>query len=88
MKIDDFGGLCLTNAHLAFRPKGFLRCFALRMTLITHLHFYVCVYYHIRITTNGNYHNTILPLRFEDKKHILNMSIDIFANFETYYKTT
>ena len=22
MKIDDFGGLCLTNAHLAFGSKG------------------------------------------------------------------
>ena len=30
----------------------------------------------------------VFPLRFEDKKHILNMSIDIFANFEVYYKTT
>ena len=28
MKVDDFGGLCLTNAHLAFRPKGFSRRFA------------------------------------------------------------
>ncbi len=49
---------------------------------------HMCILPHLRITTNGNYHNTILPLRFEDKKHILNMSIDIFANFEVYYKTT
>ena len=28
MKIDDFGGLCLTNAHLAFGPKRFSRRFA------------------------------------------------------------
>ena len=28
MKIDDFGRLCLTNAHLAFKPKGFSRRFA------------------------------------------------------------
>ena len=89
MKIDDFGGLCLTNAHLAFRPKGFPRRFAPQddngyaFTLLN-----MCILPHLRTTTNGNYHNTILTLRFEDKKHILNMSIDIFANFETYYKTT
>ena len=89
MKISDFEGLCLTNAHLAFRPKGFLRCFAPQNDngyAFTLLH--MCILPHLHITTNGNYHKTILTLRFEDKKHILNMSIDIFANFETYYKTT
>ena len=91
MKISDFGGLCLTNAHLAFRPKG--GGFSGRFVPLhdngyafTLLH--MCILPHLRITTTGNYHNTILPLRFEDKKHILNMSIDIFANFEVYYKTT
>ena len=89
MIIDDFGGLCLTNAHLAFIPKGFSRRFAPQNDngyAFTLLH--MCIFPHLRITTNGNYHNTILPSRFEDKKHILNMSIDIFTNFETYYKTT
>ena len=89
MIIDDFGELCLTNAHLAFRPKGCSRRFAPQNDngyAFALLH--MCILPHLRITTNGNYHNTILPLRFEDNKHILNMSIDIFANFEVYYKTT
>ena len=52
MKIDDFGGLCLTNAHLAFRPKGFLRRFAplndngYPLTLL-----YRCIFPDLRITT-------------------------------------
>ena len=89
MIIDDFGRLCLTNAHLAFRPKGFSRRFVPLNDIdyaFTLLH--MCILPHLRFTTNGNYHKTILPLRFEDKKQILNMSIDIFANFEVYYKTT
>ena len=68
MKINDFEGLCLTNAHLAFRPKGFQRRFAPQNDngyAFTLLH--MCILPHLRITTNGNYHNTILPLRFEDK---------------------
>ena len=69
MKIEDFGGLCLTNAHLAFRPKGFSRRFAPQNDngyAFTLLH--MCILPHLRITTNGNYHNTILQLRFEDIK--------------------
>ena len=52
MKISDFGGLCLTNAHLAFRPKGLLRCFALQNDIdyaFTLLH--MCILPHLRITT-------------------------------------
>lgn len=88
-KTQAFGVLCLTNTHLAFRPKGFSRRFAPQNDngyAFTLLH--MCILPHLCITTNGNYHNNILPLRFEDKKRILNMSIDIFANFEVYYKTT
>ena len=89
MKVDDFGGICLTNAPLAFRPKGFSRRFAPQNDNgYAFTHVYIATFTHYHFTTNGNYHNTILPLRFEDKKHILNMSIDIFANFEVYYKTT
>ena len=89
MIIDDFGRLCLTNTHLAFRPKGFSRRFApLNDNSYAFTLLHMCISPHLRITINGNYHNTILPLRFEDKKRILNMSIDIFANFEVYYKTT
>ena len=52
MKIEDFGGLCLTNAHLAFRPKGFSRRFAplndngYPLTLL-----YRCIFPDLRITT-------------------------------------
>ena len=57
MKIDDFGGLCLTNAHLAFRPKGFSRRFApqndigyaftlLRMCILPYLRITIIPYYH------------------------------------------
>ena len=52
MKIDDFGGLCLTNAHLAFRPKGFSHRFAPQndigyaFTLLR-----MCILPYLRITT-------------------------------------
>ena len=52
MIIDDFGELCLTNAHLAFRPKGFSRRFAplndngYAFTLL-----HMCILPHLRITT-------------------------------------
>ena len=52
MKIDDFGGLCLTNAHLAFRPKEFSRRFAPQNDIdyaFTLLH--MCILPHLRITT-------------------------------------
>ena len=52
MKIEDFGGLCLTNAHLAFRPKGFPRRFAPQNDngyAFTILH--MCILLHLRITT-------------------------------------
>ena len=52
MKIDDFEGLCLTNAHLAFRPKGFSRRFAPQNDngyVFTLLH--MCILPHLRITT-------------------------------------
>ena len=52
MKVDDFGGLCLTNAHLAFRPKGFSRRFAPQNDIgyaFTLLH--MCIFPHLRITT-------------------------------------
>ena len=52
MIIDDFGGLCLTNAHLAFRPKGFSRRFAPQNDngyAFTLLH--MCILPHLRITT-------------------------------------
>ena len=52
MKIEDFGGLCLTNAHLAFRPKGFPRRFAPQNDngyAFTLLH--MCILPHLRITT-------------------------------------
>ena len=52
MKVGDFGRLCLTNAHLAFRPKGFLRCFDLQNDIdyaFTLLH--MCILPHLRITT-------------------------------------
>ena len=59
MKIDDFGGLCLTNAHLAFRPKGFSHRFApqndngyaftlLKMCILPHLCITTIPYYHVR----------------------------------------
>ena len=59
MKIDDFGGLCLTNAHLAFKPKGFSRRFApqndngyaftlLNMCILPHLCITTIPYYHVR----------------------------------------
>ncbi len=58
MKIEDFGGLCLTNAHLALGPNG--RCPVepgmtitqynqkSSMTKVAHYH----------STTDGNYHIT------------------------------
>ena len=52
MKVDDFGGLCLTNAHLAFRPNGFSRRFAPQndngyaFTLLR-----MCILPYLRITT-------------------------------------
>ena len=52
MKINDFEGLCLTNAHLAFRPKGFSRRFAPQNDIdyaFTLLH--MCILPHLRITT-------------------------------------
>ena len=52
MKISDFGGLCLTNAHLAFRPKEFSRRFAPQNDIdyaFTLLH--MCILPHLRITT-------------------------------------
>ena len=52
MKIDDFGRLCLTNAHLAFRPKGFSRRYAPQNDIsyaFTLLH--MCILPHLRITT-------------------------------------
>ena len=52
MKIDDFEELCLTNAHLAFRPKGFSRRFAPQNDNgypLTLLH--RCIFPHLRITT-------------------------------------
>ena len=52
MKIDDFEGLCLTNAHLAFRTKEFSRRFAPQNDIdyaFTLLH--MCILPHLRITT-------------------------------------
>ena len=52
MKVDDFGGVCMTNAHLAFRPKGFSRRFAPQNDNgypLTLLH--RCIFPHLRITT-------------------------------------
>ena len=52
MKIDDFEGLCLTNAHLAFKPKDFSRRFAPQNDIgyaFTLLH--MCILPHLRITT-------------------------------------
>ena len=52
MKIDDFGGLCLTNAHLAFRPKRFSRRFAPQNDngyAFTLLH--MCILPYLRIST-------------------------------------
>ena len=52
MKIDDFGGLCLTNAHLAFRPNGFSRRVAPQNDIgyaFTLLH--MCILPHLCITT-------------------------------------
>ena len=52
MKIDDFEGLCLTNAHLAFRPKRFSRHFAPQNDnsyAFTLLH--RRIFPHLRITT-------------------------------------
>ena len=49
-----FGGLCLTNAHLAFRLKGFSRRFAPQNHngyAFALLH--MCILPHLRITTNG-----------------------------------
>ena len=52
MKIEDFGGLCLTNAHLAIRPKRFSRRFAPQndngyaFTLLR-----MCILPYLRITT-------------------------------------
>ena len=64
MKIDDFGGLCLTNAHLAFRPKEFPRRFAPQNDngyAFTLLH--MCILPHLRITTIPYYHvRNVIPL--------------------------
>ena len=64
MKIEDFGGLCLTNAHLAFRPKGFSRRFAPQNDIgyaFTLLH--MCILPHLRITTTPYYHvRNVIPL--------------------------
>ena len=52
MKINDFEGLCLTNAYLAFRPNGFSRRFAPQNDngyAFTLLH--MCILPHLRITT-------------------------------------
>ena len=52
MKIDDFEELCLTNAHLAFRPKEFSRRFAPQNDIdyaFTLLH--MCILPHLRIIT-------------------------------------
>ena len=62
MKIDDFGGLCLTNAHLAFSPKGFSRRFAPQNDngyAFTLLH--MCILPHLRITTLTLMAITIIP---------------------------
>ena len=48
----EFGGLCLTNAHLAFRPKRFSRRFAPQNDngyAFTLLH--MCILPYLRITT-------------------------------------
>ena len=48
----EFGRLCLTNAHLAFRPKGFSHRFAPQNDngyAFTLLH--MCILPHLRITT-------------------------------------
>ena len=52
VKINDFGGLCLTNAHLAFRPKGFSRRFVPQNDIgyaFTLLHLRILP--HLRITS-------------------------------------
>ena len=57
MIIDDFGGLCLTNAHLALDPRGFSRRFAPQNDngyVFTLLH--MCISPHLRITTIPYYH--------------------------------
>ena len=69
MKIDDFGGLCLTNTHLAFKPRDSHVASLLRIIMVTHLHFtyvYITTFTHYHFTTNGNYHNTILPRQERD----------------------
>lgn len=75
MKIDDFGGLCLTNAHLAFRPKGFSRRFAPQNDngyAFTLLH--MCILPHLRITT--------LPLWQLPQYHITTSGIVMPMNNE------
>ena len=62
MKIDDFEGLCLTNAHLAFRPKEFSRRFAPQNDIdyaFTLLHMRILP--HLRITTSPLMAITTIP---------------------------
>ena len=74
MKIDDFEGLCLTNAHLAFRLKGFSRRFAPQNHngyAFALLH--VCILPHLRITTLPLVTITTTPYYHQDlqiKTHI------------------
>ena len=73
MKISALGGLCLTNAHLAFRPKEFSRHFVPHNDngyAFTLLHMRILA--HLRITTTPLMAITTMPYYHLRKELSLN----------------